>query len=390
MVVESVYLGQASFPQRIKAWSIFKGSLVKRRKSQEVRVGKVKIGAGAPVVVQGMTKTHTEDTAATIEQIRKLTRAGAKIVRMAFPTMRAVKALSQIKKEVDVPLVADIHFNHRLALEAIEEGVDKIRINPGNMEKKKIIEIAKRAKEKRIPLRIGVNSGSLEKDLLEDNPLWKKISRTRGKEHQRIIAEAMVKSTLRTVRLLEKENFLDIVVSLKAADVLTTILSYELISDKIPYPLHLGVTAAGPSPQGIIKSSIGIGTLLAQGIGDTIRVSLTGDPVEEVKAGYGILESLDLYKDKAILISCPTCGRCQVDLKSIVQKVQSRVERIKIPLTIAVMGCEVNGPGEARQADIGIACTKKGGVLFKRGKVIKKVEEKDIVKTLLEEVEKFK
>lgn len=361
---------------------------MKKRKSQEVRVGKVKIGAGAPVVVQGMTKTHTEDTAATIEQIRKLARAGARIVRMALPTMEAVKALSQIKKEVDVPLVADIHFNHQLALEAIEEGVDKVRINPGNMGKEKIIEIAKRAKEKRIPLRIGVNSGSLEKDLLENNPAWEKVSQIRGKEHRRIIAEAMVKSALRTVRLLEKENFLDIIISLKASNVLTTILSYQLISDRIPYPLHLGVTAAGSSPQGIIKSSIGIGMLLAQGIGDTIRVSLTGDPVEEIKIGYGILGALDLYKDKAILISCPTCGRCQVDLKSIVQKVQPRVEKIKTPLTIAVMGCEVNGPGEARQADIGIACAKKGGVLFKKGKVVKKVKEKDIVKALLEEIKK--
>ncbi len=360
----------------------------KRRKSKEVRVGKVKIGAGAPVVVQGMTKTHTEDALATIEQIRKLTRAGARIVRMAFPTMKAAKALPQIKKEVDVPLVADIHFNHRLALEVIEKGVDKVRINPGNMEKEKIIEIVKRAKEKRVPLRIGINSGSLEKDLLEDNPAWEKVSRIRGKEHRRIIAGAMVKSALRTVRLLEAENFLDIIISLKAADVLTTILSYQLISDKIPYPLHLGVTAAGPSPQGIIKSSIGIGTLLTQGIGDTIRVSLTSDPVEEIKVGYQILESLDLYKDKAILISCPTCGRCQVDLKSIVQEVQSRIKGIKTPLTIAVMGCEVNGPGEAKQADIGIACAKKGGVLFKKGKVVKKLKEKDIVKTLLEEIKK--
>lgn len=358
---------------------------MKRRKSQEVKVGKVKIGGGAPVVVQGMTKTNTEDGRATVEQVRKLSQVGAEIVRIALPTIKAAKVLSYIKQEVEVPLVADIHFSYRIALEAIKQGVDKIRINPGNMGKGEIVSVANEAKNKGIPLRVGVNSGSLEKGLLNQE----RRSRIKGEDYRQVVAEAMVKSALRTVALLEKEGFRDTVISLKAPDILTTIRAYQIISDKIPYPLHLGVTTTGPNPQGIVKSSIGIGTLLAQGIGDTIRVSLTADPVEEVRIGYEILQSLDLFKEKPILISCPTCGRCRVDLESIVREVQNGIDKVKIPLIIAIMGCEVNGPGEAKQADIGIACTKKGGVLFKEGKVVKKVEEKNIAKVLLEEVEKL-
>lgn len=358
---------------------------MKRRKSQEVKVGKVKIGGDAPVVVQGMTKTNTEDGRATVEQVRKLSQVGAEIVRIALPTIKAAKVLSYIKQEVEVPLVADIHFSYRIALEAIKQGVDKIRINPGNMGKGEIVSVANEAKDKGIPLRVGVNSGSLEKGLLNQE----RRSRIKGEDYRQIVAEAMVKSVLRTVALLEKERFRDTVISLKAPDILTTIRAYQIISDKIPYPLHLGVTATGPNPQGIVKSSIGIGTLLAQGIGDTIRVSLTADPVEEVRIGYEILQSLDLFKEKPILISCPICGRCRVDLESIVREVQNGIDKVKIPLIIAIMGCEVNGPGEAKQADIGIACTKKGGVLFKEGKVVKKVEEKNIAKVLLEEIEKL-
>ena len=362
---------------------------MKRRESKEVKIGKVKIGAGAPVVVQGMTKTNPENVVATVEQIKELVQVGARIVRIALPTIKAAKALSWIKQKVEVPLVADVHFNYRIALEAINQGVDKVRINPGNMGKKEIISVANKAKEKRIPLRIGVNSGSLEKALLNDNLLQRKLAGSEEKDYRQIIAEVMVESALNTVALLEKEKFRDIVISLKAADVFTTILAYQLISDKLPYPLHLGVTATGPPPQGIIRSSIGIGVLLAQGIGDTIRVSLTEDPVEEIKIAYQILQSLDLSRERPILISCPTCGRCRIDLKSIVREVQGKIEKIKAPLTVAVMGCEVNGPGEARQADIGIACTKKGGFLFKKGKVVGKVEKKDTVRILLEEIEKL-
>ncbi len=362
---------------------------MKKRRSREVKVGGLKIGGGSPVVVQGMTKTKTEDAAATVAQIRKLTQAGAKVVRVALPNMVAVRALTKIRSEVDTPLVADVHFNYKLALEAIDRGIDKVRVNPGNMGKREILKIAEKAKKKEIPLRIGINSGSLEGGLLKDHFLKGKVRGDEEERYRTTVAEAMVKSALNTVKLLEKVDFLDIVVSLKANDVLTTILSYQLISDEIPYPLHLGITASGPPPEGIIKSSIGIGALLFQGIGDTIRVSLTYDPVEEVKVGYQILRSLGLFKEGPDFISCPTCGRCRMDLESVAKEVLSEIEGIKTPLKIAVMGCEVNGPGEAREADIGIACTKRGGTLFKKGKPLRKVKEKDMVKVLLEEIEKM-
>jgi (E)-4-hydroxy-3-methylbut-2-enyl-diphosphate synthase len=362
---------------------------VKRRKSRPVKVGRLKIGGGSPVVVQGMTKTKTEDVPATVAQIRKLTQAGAKIVRIALPNMVAAKVVSKIRAEVDIPLVADVHFNHKLALEAIDRGIDKVRVNPGNMGRKEILKIAEKAKKKGISLRVGINSGSLEREVPKDHFLKGRVREDEEEKSRTTVAEAMVKSALNTVKLLEKVNFSDIVVSLKANDVLTTILSYQLISDKIPYPLHLGITASGPPPEGIIKSSIAIGALLFQGIGDTIRVSLTYDPVEEVKIGYQILKSLGLFKEGPDLISCPTCGRCRIDLESVAKEVLSEIEGIKAPLKIAVMGCEVNGPGEAREADIGIACTKRGGTLFKKGKPLRKVREKDIVRVLLEEVEKM-
>jgi len=362
---------------------------VKRRKSRPVKVGGLKIGGGSPVVVQGMTKTKTKDVAATVAQIRKLKEAGAKIVRIALPNMVAAKVVSKIRAEVDIPLVADVHFNHKLALEAMDRGIDKVRVNPGNMDKKEILKIAEKAKKKGISLRVGINSGSLEREVLKDDFFKEKIRDHEEERYRTLVAEAMVKSALNTIKLLEKVDFSDIVVSLKANDVVTTILSYQLISDKIPYPFHLEITATGSSLQGVIKSCIGIGTLLFQGIGDSIRVSLAGEPVEEVKMGYEILKSLALSKSGPVLISCPTCGRCRVDLESIAKEVFCRIEGIKIPLRIAVMGCEVNGPGEAREADIGIACTKRGGTLFKKGKPLRKVKEKDIVRVLLEEVEKM-
>jgi len=361
---------------------------VKRRKSRPLKVGGLKIGGGSAVVVQGMTKTKTEDVPATVAQIRKLTQAGAKIVRIALPNILA-RALSKIRAEVDIPLVADVHFNYKLALEAIDRGIDKVRVNPGNMGRKEILKIAEKAKKKGIPLRVGINSGSLERGLLKDHFLKGRAREDEEERYRMKVAEAMVKSALNTVKLLEKVDFSDIVVSLKANDVLTTILSYQLISDKIPYPLHLGITASGPPPEGIVKSSIAIGALLFQGIGDTIRVSLTYDPVEEVKIGYQILKSLGLFEGGPDLISCPTCGRCRIDLESVAKEILSEIEGIKTPLKIAVMGCEVNGPGEAREADIGIACTKRGGTLFKKGKPLRKVKEKDIVRVLLEEVEKM-
>ncbi|MFQ6067418.1 MAG: flavodoxin-dependent (E)-4-hydroxy-3-methylbut-2-enyl-diphosphate synthase [bacterium] len=367
----------------------FEERRVKRKKVREVKIGRLKIGGGNPVVVQGMTKTKTEDVPATVAQIRKLTQAGAKIVRIALPNMLATRMISKIRAQVDTPLVADVHFNHKLALEAIDRGIDKVRVNPGNMGKEEILKIAEKAKKKGIPLRVGINSGSLERGVLKDRFFKEKVREHEEERYRGFIAGAMVKSALDTIKLLEKVGFSDIVVSLKANDVLTTVLSYQLISDKIPYPLHLGITASGPPPEGIVKSSIAIGTLLLQGIGDTIRVSLTTDPVEEVKIGYQILKSLDLFEEGPDLISCPTCGRCRIDLKSVAKEVLSGIEGIKSPLKIAVMGCEVNGPGEAGEADVGIACYKRGGTLFKKGKPLRKVKEKDIVRVLLEEVEKM-
>jgi (E)-4-hydroxy-3-methylbut-2-enyl-diphosphate synthase len=354
-----------------------------RRKTRPVKVGKVIIGGASPVVVQGMTKTPTENISATLRQIIELEEAGARIVRIALPYMRAVKALSKIRKKVKLALAADVHFNPELAIAAIREGIDKVRINPGNIGKEGILRIAEAAKERGIPLRVGVNSGSLKENFLREP------TQNRGRNPTQKVAQAMVRSALETVRLLEEESFKDIVVSLKSPHVPATVLSCQLISQKVPYPLHLGITAAGPPPQGIIRSTSGIAILLAQGIGDTIRVSLTSDPVQEVKTAYHILQSLDFIKDRPTLISCPTCGRCQIDLTPVVNQVASRIEELKFPLTVAVMGCEVNGPGEAREADIGIACGKKEALLFKKGKIFAKVEEKNLAGALLREITRW-
>ena len=336
-------------------------------------VGEVPIGGGAPISVQSMTNTDTRNVSATVRQIRKLQRAGCEIIRVAVPDMKAARVLPEIKKEIEIPLVADIHFDYRLALKAIEAGVDKLRINPGNIGAKwKVKEVAKAAKESEIPIRVGVNAGSLPRDLV--------------KKYKKATPAALVQAALRQVRVLENLDFKDIVISLKAFDVPTTVQAYQLISKKTKYPLHLGITEAGLPQAGSIRSALGIGILLASGIGDTIRVSLTGDPMEEVRVGYEILRSLNLREHGPTIISCPTCGRCEIDIISMTKKVERRIRGIRSPIKIAVMGCVVNGPGEARDADVGIAGGKGYGLLFRKGKIIGKVKERDLVAALIEVV----
>nr|MBU1328327.1 flavodoxin-dependent (E)-4-hydroxy-3-methylbut-2-enyl-diphosphate synthase [Candidatus Omnitrophota bacterium] len=337
---------------------------------RQIKVGDIKIGGGAPISIQSMTKTDTRDISSTIRQIKELERSGCEIIRVAVKDFETAEAIRAIKRKINLPLVADIHFDYTLALCAIENGADKIRLNPGNIYKEdEIKEVVKLAKKRKIPIRVGANSGSI---------------RNKGKS----AAESIVKSVIDYIKILERMDFYDIIVSLKASSVLSTIEAYKLFSKKSKYPLHLGVTAAGPASTGIIKSSIGIGALLLDGIGDTIRVSLTGDPVEEVIAAKSILQALELRSFGPEIISCPTCGRCQVDLKRIAKELDARclmldARKSKQALRIAVMGCEVNGPGEAKEADIGIACGKSSGVIFKKGKIVKRVREKDIVKELL-------
>lgn len=352
---------------------------IKRRKTRQIKVGNVKIGAGAPVVIQSMAKTDTRDVIKTVAQIAELEMAGCQIARVAIKDADAAKAITAIKQRVNIPVVADIHFDYRLALLAIQSGADKIRINPGNMVKKEEVEaVARAAKAKHIPIRIGVNSGSIGAKL-------KGLKSPAG---------PLVRAALNYVKIFEKLKFDDIIISLKASDVVTTIEAYRLISRKCDYPMHLGVTAAGAKEDGIVRSSVGIGTLLMEGIGDTIRVSLTGTAVSEVYAAKQILQAAGLGKFGPQVISCPTCGRCQVDLVKIVEefnnklRAASRKPRIKT-ITIAIMGCEVNGPGEAMDADIGIAAGKNSGMLFKKGKPVRRVAEKDFVKALLEEIEKL-
>ncbi|MGB8658226.1 MAG: flavodoxin-dependent (E)-4-hydroxy-3-methylbut-2-enyl-diphosphate synthase [Candidatus Zixiibacteriota bacterium] len=347
--------------------------MIRRKKTQRVWVGKVPIGGGAPISVQSMTKTDTRDVSATIKQIRKLEKAGCEIIRVAVPDMEAASALPKIKRGIKIPLVADIHFDYRLALKAIDAGVDKLRINPGNIGAEwKVKEIVKAAKERKIPIRAGVNAGSLPRDLLA--------------KYQKASPPALVEAALRQVRILENLNFQDIVVSLKAFDVPTTVEAYQLISKKTSHPLHLGITEAGLPLSGSVRSALGIGLLLAAGIGDTIRVSLTGDPVEEVKVGYEILKSLNLREHGPTIISCPTCGRCEIDLISLTKKVEQKLKNLRAPLKLAVMGCVVNGPGEARDADLGIAGGKGYGLLFRKGKEIGKVKEEDLVQALMDVV----
>lgn len=349
---------------------------MERRKSRKVKVGNIYVGGDAPITVQSMTTTRTKDIEQTLKQIEKLYDAGCDIVRCAVLDMDDAESLGEITRRASIPVVADIHFDYKLALRAIENGVSALRINPGNIGSVDRIKAVKEAcSKKQIPIRIGVNSGSLEKDILE--------------KYGMPTAEGLVESALRHVKILEDLDFRDIVISIKSSNVQMMIECYRLIAEKCDYPLHLGVTEAGTAQKGTIKSSIGIGTLLSEGIGDTIRVSLTSDPVNEVKVGIEILKALGLKKKGIEFISCPTCGRTQINLIKIAEEVEKRLENCKKDIKVAVMGCVVNGPGEARECDLGIAGGIGEGIIFKKGEIIKKVKEEELIDALMEEVEKF-
>ena len=347
-----------------------------RRKSRAVKVGGVIIGGGFPISIQSMTNTDTRDVAATVAQINALIEAGCEIVRLSVPNAKAARNLKEIRKQVEKPLVADIHFQYKLALAAAEAGFDKIRINPGNIgEPWKVREVTRACLERGIPIRIGVNSGSLPKDLLEkygqDNP------------------EAFVEAALREIHLLEDENFSDIIISLKATDTVTNFRANHLLAERCDYPLHIGITESGILKTGTIKSSVGIGALLLTGIGDTVRVSLTADPVHEIGVARDILTACRLKKEGVEVISCPTCGRCRINLIELAERITEKTRHLKTPLKVAVMGCEVNGPGEAAAADIGITGGKGCGYLIKKGEKIKKVAENELEQTLLDEIDKM-
>jgi len=345
----------------------------KRKKTRQIRVGPVKIGGTAPISVQSMTKTDTRDVQATLAQIGRLAAAGCEIVRVAVPDERAAEALPQLVRGSAIPVIADIHFHQRLALQAIAAGVAGLRINPGNIGGlQKLSAIVQQAREKDISIRIGVNSGSLEKDL--------------RKKYGSPTPDALVESALRNIELFERLSFRDIKISIKSPDVRSTVAAYRLLSRKTSYPLHIGVTEAGTAFSGTIKSAVGLGILLAEGIGDTLRVSLTADPVEEVRVGFEILKALGLRQRGPEIISCPTCGRCQIDVAAIAHDIEARLAAEKLPLKIAVMGCEVNGPGEAREADIGIAGSSSRGVLFKKGVIIKKCRSSELLKDFYREI----
>lgn len=351
--------------------------MIERRQTRQIQLGKVKIGGDAPITVQSMTKTDTRDVRATVQQIWDLEAAGCEIVRCAVPVREAAEQLGAIKKKIRIPLVADIHFNYKLALIAIEQGVDGLRLNPGNIGARKYVEeVVKAASERKIPIRIGVNAGSLEKDLLQkyDGPT----------------AAGMVESGLRHIHILEDVGYREIKISLKASDPLMMIEAYRMLADQVDYPFHLGVTEAGTMTIGTIKSAVGLGTLLAEGIGDTIRVSLAADPVEEVRVGTEILKALKIRKEGLTFVACPSCGRADVDLVGLAKAVEERMlPYSNLNIHVAVMGCEVNGPGEARAADLGVAGGKGIGLIFKRGEVIRKVPEAEIVDALMEEVKKL-
>jgi len=350
--------------------------LIRRKKTRQITLGSLKIGGNAPISVQSMTKTDTRDVRSTVQQIRRLETAGCEAVRVAVLDMDAALALGLIKKKIKIPLIADIHFNYKLALEAIKRGVDGLRINPGNIgDKKRIKEIVSACKDAGIPIRIGVNAGSLERDLL--------------KKYRHPVPEALVESAARHIEILESMNFKKIKVSLKASDVMNTVEAYRLFSERFNYPLHIGISEAGPMFSGTIKSAIGLGILLAEGIGDTIRVSLTADPVEEVRVAYEILKALHLREAGPEIISCPTCGRCQVDIMKMVKEVERHLSGLNRSIKVAVMGCVVNGPGEAREADVGIAGGKGSGILFRQGKVVKTLKESQLIDALMKEIEKF-
>lgn len=346
---------------------------MKRRKTRQISIGSVKVGGNASISVQSMTKTDTRNIRKTVHQIRRLEAAGCEIVRVAVLDEEAARAISEIKRRIRIPLIADIHFHPHLALMAMEFGADGLRINPGNIGgKNRLRPIVLEAKSRSIPIRIGVNSGSLEKEF--------------SKRFGGATPEAMVSSALRTIEWMEDLDFHLIKVSLKASDVLRTVEAYRLFSKKSDIPLHVGLTEAGKGTGAIVKSSLGIGVLLSEGIGDTLRVSLTGNPVREVRVGYEILRALNVRKRGVEIISCPTCGRCEVNLAHLVSQVEKSVEKVSTPLTVAMMGCVVNGPGEAKEADIGIAGGKGVGVLFKKGKVVRKLREDEFTQVLINEI----
>lgn len=347
-----------------------------REKTRKINVAGVQIGGQNKVVIQSMTNTKTKDVKSTVEQILKLENAGCEIIRVACLDIEDAKAIKEIKSKIHIPIVADIHFDYKIALEAINSGVDKIRINPGNIgDEERVKKVVDACKQKNIPIRIGVNGGSLEKDLLDSN----------GK----VTAKAMVESARRHIEILEKLDFHDICISLKASDLDLCLAAYEEASKTFNYPLHLGITEAGTAFSGTIKSSIGLGYLLRNGIGDTLRVSLSEDPVEEIKVAKEILKDCNLYNESPKLVSCPTCGRTQIDLIPIAKEVEDFLQTIKADITVAVMGCAVNGPGEAKNADIGIAGGVKEGLLFKKGEIVKKVKQEEIVDVLKEEILKM-
>jgi (E)-4-hydroxy-3-methylbut-2-enyl-diphosphate synthase len=350
--------------------------MARKRRTRKIMLGGLQIGGGAPVVVQSMAKTDTCDVSATVAQIKRLQAAGCEAIRVAVLNSEAADAVKKIKSRIKIPLIADIHFDHKLALAVMENGVDGLRINPGNIgSKQKIQEVVSAAKDKGIPIRIGVNAGSLEKDIL--------------RKYKHPTARALVESAGRHIKILEDLKFRAIKVSLKASDVMKTVEAYRLFSEKFSYPTHIGISEAGPAFSGTVKSAVGLGILLSEGIGDTMRVSLTADPVEEVKVAYEILKSLHLRQKGPELISCPTCGRCQIDIRGIVDKVEAKLAKEKKQITVAVMGCIVNGPGEAREADIGIAGGKGMGILFKHGKKVKTLKERELFSTLMREIEKL-
>ncbi|MBQ1867340.1 flavodoxin-dependent (E)-4-hydroxy-3-methylbut-2-enyl-diphosphate synthase [Selenomonas sp.] len=348
--------------------------MMKRKKTRQIHIGPVAIGGGAPISVQSMCNTKTTDTEATVAQIKALQAAGCDIVRLAVPDMEAAKNLGNIIAQVDVPLVADIHFDYKLALEAINQGISALRLNPGNIGgEEKVKAVVQAAKAKHIPIRIGVNAGSLDKKILA--------------KYGAVTPEALVESAMQHIRILEELDFHDMKISLKAHDVPLTLAAYRLMSETVDYPLHLGITEAGTVNTGIIKSAVGIGALLAEGIGDTFRISLTGDPVVEVKVANEILKSLGLKEYGPTLVACPTCGRTSIDLPAIAAQVEKKLETIKDPIDVAVMGCVVNGPGEARGADVGIAGGNGEGLIFRKGEIIRKVPEEILVEELFKEID---
>ena len=349
---------------------------MERRKSRTIAIGQVTIGGENPVAVQSMTNTKTENIPATVDQIHRLTDRGCEIIRCAVPTLEAAQALKEIRKQIAIPLVADIHFDYRLALAALESGVDALRLNPGNIGGRDRVEkVVEAARQRQVPIRIGVNAGSLPKDLLE--------------KYGHPTAEALVEAAWRHIHILEEMDYNNIVISLKAHDVPLTLAAYRLMARECDYPLHVGITEAGTIRSGLIKSAVGIGTLLAEGIGDTIRVSLTGDPLAEIDAGFEILKSLGLRQHGPTLVSCPTCGRTCWSLEKVAKEVEARLAEIPEPITVAVMGCVVNGPGEAREADVGIAGGKGEGLLFRKGQILRKVPEARLVEELFEELQKI-